>query len=842
MTAGTAMKRLVCFFDGTWDTPDQQNVTNVVKLRRATLKSDRAGIEQQVHYELGIATEFSGRRLSFLAGALSIGLGSRVRGAYRFLCESFEAGDEIYLFGFSRGAFEARSLAEFIAVAGLLRQESLDRIGQAWRHYRRYRHKPQHAKLHRLLQSTHFPVPIRCVGVWDTVGTLGIPFLHQGEESHVRALPDNVAVGLHALAIDEPRGAYRPLLWTRRRDAASPGSQIIEQAWFPGSHVDVGGGGAAHALSDAALLWMAERVGELTGLAIDTTSLRATTTPDAQCEQCLPTTGLYRASRLVPYVRLIKQDLRGVQPLRRLLLRGWRTNRLPREETSVNELIHESAARRLGNVVPMRRGERLIMRRYRPRSLIAVLGAARAAADAPVAARSPSERTVREPLPALAGWALFEWAAQPFYTLIVTFLFGPYFVNHFVGDPVRGQSLWAYSAAAAGVLVAIGSPMIGAIVDVKGRPKWRMGLLVLSFAAAMAMLWIAKPGSGSSTIALVMTAYIVASASAEFALVLLNGMMPTLVPRDQFGRLSGISWGLGYLGGLLALLLVAGLVAVDTETGRTLLQVEPVLKLDPSASESDRIVGPLCAVWVLVFSMPFFLLTPDLSQRRAGARVGDGVREFLGTLRTLPRHANIMLFLAARMVFIDGLTAIFQFGGIYAASIFGWQAVEQSQFAMVLVLVGVIGALLGGFLDDRIGAKAVIVISLLVIIVGAVGLLSVDKTHVLFRIPVAAKAQNGGVFSSPGEQVFLLFAIALAAVAAPAQASCRSLLARLAPADQVGQFFGLFAFSGKATAFLAPVLIGLVTAFAGSQRVGLATVLAFLCAGLVAMTFVREPR
>jgi UMF1 family MFS transporter len=540
----------------------------------------------------------------------------------------------------------------------------------------------------------------------------------------------------------------------------------------------------------------------------------------------------------VPYVRLIKQDLRAVQPLRRLLLRGWRTNRLPREETSVNELVHASAARRLGHLVPMRRGKQLILRRYRPRSLTAALGAARA----PAAARSPSDRTVREPLAALAGWALFEWAAQPFYTLIVTFLFGPYFVNHVVGDPVRGQSLWAYSAAAAGVLVAIGSPIIGAIVDVKGRPKWRMGLLVLSFAAAMAMLWIAKPGSGSSTIALVMTAYIVATASAEFAIVLLNGMMPTLVPRDQFGRLSGISWGLGYLGGLLALLLVAGLVAVDPETGRTLLQAEPILKLDPAASESDRVVGPLCAVWLLVFSVPFFLLTPDLSERRAGARIGDGVREFLGTLRKLPRHANITLFLAARMVFIDGLTAIFQFGGIYAASIFGWQAVEQSQFAIVLVSVGVIGALLGGFLDDRIGAKAVIVVSLLVIIIGAVGLLSVDKTHVLFRIPVAAKAPNSGVFSSPGEQVFLLFAIALAAVAAPAQASCRSLLARLAPSDQVGQFFGLFAFSGKATAFLAPVLIGLMTTLAGSQRVGLATVLAFLCAGLVAMTFVREPR
>src|SRR5262249_39053508 len=178
-------------------------------------------------------------------------------------------GDEIYLFGFSRGAFEARTLAELIAVVGLLRNDSLERVGQAWRHYRRYRDRPQHAKLSRLLQATHFPVPIRCVGVWDTVGTLGFPFLHHGRGSRISTLPTNVEIGLHALAIDEPRGAYRPMLWTRRRDAASPGSQVIEQAWFPGSHVDVGGGGAAHALSDAALLWMAERVAGITGLALD---------------------------------------------------------------------------------------------------------------------------------------------------------------------------------------------------------------------------------------------------------------------------------------------------------------------------------------------------------------------------------------------------------------------------------------------------------------------------------------------------------------------------------------------------------------------------------------------
>src|SRR5262249_8975909 len=267
--------------------------------------------------------------------------------------------------------------------------------------------------------------------------------------------------------------------------------------------------------------------------------------------------------------------------------------------------------------------------------------------------------------------------------------FGPYFVNSFVGNPVWGQALWAYAAATAGIIIAIGSPIVGAVADLKGGPKWRIGIAAVSFAAALAMLWFAEPGARPAMIALVPAAYIVATVSAEFALVLLNGMMPTLVPQHQLGRLSGISWGLGYLGGLVALLLVAGLIATNPETGKTLLQLDPVLRLDTSSAQSDRLIGPLCAVWLLVFSVPFFLLTPDRSARR-DAGIGDGVRSFLATLRQLPQHANIMLFLLARMLFIDGLTAIFQFGGIYAASLFAWRAVEQSQFAVILLVAGVI--------------------------------------------------------------------------------------------------------------------------------------------------------
>jgi uncharacterized protein (DUF2235 family) len=171
--------------------------------------------------------------------------------------------------------------------------------------------------LRRLRRDAHFPVRIACVGVWDTVGTLGMPFARRHLESRISELPLIVDVGMHVLAIDEPRSPCRPLLWSTKKNTVAPQHQIIEQAWFPGSHEDVGGGGPSSTLSDAALLWLAERIGSTTDLSIDFDALHAGTAPDPLGEQCSPTTGLYQLSRVLPCVRLIKQDLRGLHPLRR---------------------------------------------------------------------------------------------------------------------------------------------------------------------------------------------------------------------------------------------------------------------------------------------------------------------------------------------------------------------------------------------------------------------------------------------------------------------------------------------------------------------------------------------
>jgi UMF1 family MFS transporter len=440
----------------------------------------------------------------------------------------------------------------------------------------------------------------------------------------------------------------------------------------------------------------------------------------------------------------------------------------------------------------------------------------------------------------IVGWVLFEWAAQPFYSLITTFLFAPYFANVFIpGDPAWGQALWGYTAGAMGICVALLSPVIGAMVDASGWRKPWIAIASVLMIAGMATLWYALPGR-SDLILLVVAAYVVAGIAAEINGTLVNSIMPRLVPASQFGRLSGIAVAVAYLGGLLALILVAGFITAAPDSGRTLLGLEPVLQLDAGTREGDRFVGPFCAVWFLVFSLPFFLFTPDprpsLSSR---SPVADGLAALRETARDIANYGNVVWFLLARMLYQDGLGGIFAFAGIYGGTLFGWQAFETGILGIILIVAAMSGAAVGGLVEDKLGPKAVIMVSLLLAILGTVGVLSIDATHVLFTTEVVAKAPGSGIFASHGEQVFLLSAVIVGLVAGPLNSSSRSLMARISPPDKLAQFFGFYAFSGKATSFIAPIMIGLMTSLTGDQRLGVAVVIGFLVLGLLMIPLVR---
>ncbi|NOJ49654.1 MFS transporter [Bradyrhizobium archetypum] len=440
---------------------------------------------------------------------------------------------------------------------------------------------------------------------------------------------------------------------------------------------------------------------------------------------------------------------------------------------------------------------------------------------------------------AVISWIFFDWAAQPYFTLITTFVFAPYFAGFVAPDPARGQALWGFATAAAGLMIALLSPVLGAIADASGRRKpWIAGfgsLLVIG----SCLMWFGKPGD-ASVIPPLLLAYAIASVGVEFATVFNNAMMPTLVPPDRIGRLSGTGWATGYVGGILSLILVLGFLAASPDTGRTLFGLAPLLGLDPVTHQGDRITGPLTGIWFIIFVTPMFLLTPDYPARRPiRAALREGLGELKRTLGELPKQRSLATFLLANMIYTDGLVSLFAFGGIYAAGTFGWHTIQIGTFGILLAIAGTLGAWLGGKLDDRLGPKRVIAGSLLILLLALAAILLVDKDSILF-VPVAPPALGGALFSGAAERAYLVLGCLIGAAGGPLQAASRTLLIRLAPRDRIAQYFGLFALTGKVTSFIGPLLIGAITAVTASQKAGMALLVVFFLAGLALLTRVRE--
>jgi UMF1 family MFS transporter len=440
---------------------------------------------------------------------------------------------------------------------------------------------------------------------------------------------------------------------------------------------------------------------------------------------------------------------------------------------------------------------------------------------------------------AVVSWIFFDWAAQPYFTLITTFVFAPYFATSVAPDPATGQSLWGFAMAAAGMAIALLSPVLGAVADAAGRRKpWIAGFGALLVVASCA-LWIGKPGD-HAVIAPLLVAVALASVGAEFATVFNNAMMPTLVPPERIGRLSGTGWATGYVGGIISLITVLGFLAANPETGRTMLGFKPLFGLDPVLHEGDRITGPLTGLWFVIFVTPMFLFTPDYPARRpVRAALRQGLSELKQSLGALPRQKSLAAFLVANMIYTDGLVSLFAFGGIYAAGTFGWHTIQIGTFGIILAIAGTFGAWLGGKLDDLLGPKRVIAGSLLILLLSVAAILLVDKDSVLF-VSVAPPAPGGPLFASAAERAYLVLGCLIGAAGGPMQAASRTLLIRLAPKDRIAQYFGLFALTGKVTSFIGPLLIGAITAVTASQKAGMAVLVVFFVAGLGLLARVRD--
>lgn len=424
------------------------------------------------------------------------------------------------------------------------------------------------------------------------------------------------------------------------------------------------------------------------------------------------------------------------------------------------------------------------------------------------------------------SWMLFDWAAQPWHTLVVTFIFGPYFASAVAPDPVAGQAIWGWATGAAGVAIALSAPLLGAVADATGPRKPWIAVFGVFYVAGALGLWWAAPDTGAIPIAV--AAFVIGLVGAEYAAVFVNAMLPDLADREAMGRLSGSGWAIGYAGGVVSLVIMLCLFAENAQ-GVTLIGIAPLLGLDAEAREGTRFVGPLTALWFMIFAAPLFLYVPDAPRRgprRGAAR--RGLAELRESIVDLRRRPSLSWFLGASMIYRDGLNGFYAFGGIYAAGVLGWSVIEIGVFGILAAVIGAVGAFVGGRMDDAFGPKRVVAACLWGLALASALGVSVNRETVLFVIPVDA----GSALPDMG---FYVAGALVGAFGGALQAASRTLLVRQADEARMTAAFGLYALAGKATAFLAPLLIAYATSTSGSQQWGVAPVIALFLAGLAAL-------
>lgn len=494
---------------------------------------------------------------------------------------------------------------------------------------------------------------------------------------------------------------------------------------------------------------------------------------------------------------------------------------------------------------------------------------------------------------AIFSWCMFDFANSPFTTLVITFIYSTYFTKAIAENEIIGTALWSKGVTVSSLIVALLSPIMGAIADRGGHRKLFLLLTTALTIVASGVLYKFLPGQTME----VLMWFIIANIGFEMGMVFYNAFLPDIAPPGKIGRISGYGWSLGYLGGLLAMVVVLfGLVwpekpvlgfsqtseftqgelpswsdmSLDeirertafpvANTGDTLIEVRGlalndrgeisgIVVLGQYSTQKDtlslneveylseltgvdlsmfahsvdnniRASNLLVALWFLIFSIPIFLWVKEDKSRISKIQkdvIASSLRQLRETFHEIRRYRQIIRLLVARLFYNDGLITIFAFGGIYAAGTFNFSFSEIMIFGIVLNVAAGAGAFAMGFLDDRLGGRKTIQISLYGLIIATV-------------IAVL----------SPNKIFFWIAGIIVGIFSGPNQAASRSLMGRFVPPNKENEFFGFFAFSGKATAFLGPFLLGSLTEVFNSQRVGVSAVLLFFIVGSLFLILVDE--
>lgn len=424
-------------------------------------------------------------------------------------------------------------------------------------------------------------------------------------------------------------------------------------------------------------------------------------------------------------------------------------------------------------------------------------------------ATMPIKKSKNGRLLPLISWALYDWANSAFAAVIQTFVFAAYFVKSIAVNETVGSAQWGTVTGISAFVVAVLSPIFGAIADQSGGRKIWLGAFTLLCIVPTAFMWYLLPSHEYVWMALWLVG--IGAVGAEGAYIFYNSLLPELAPPSQLGRWSGWGWGMGYAGGMVALITCLFAFIYDSSSW---------FPLDESTAEPVRASFLLTAIWYAVFSLPLFIFTPRSPPsskpiRQAGI---DGLKQLWSFLKEIRKYSDIVRFLIAKMFYIDGLATLFAFGGIYAATLFGMSQTEVLQFGIAMNVTAGLGAASLAFLDDWIGSKKVILISLVgLIIPGTMALFVTEKWE------------------------FWTLGLLMCVFVGPVQSSSRALMARIAPEHMRRQMFGFYMLSGKATAFFGPLLYGWVTYMTGSLRFGMSTIIfLFLLGGAIVLTLPRR--
>ena len=438
------------------------------------------------------------------------------------------------------------------------------------------------------------------------------------------------------------------------------------------------------------------------------------------------------------------------------------------------------------------------------------------------------------------GWYFFDWASQPFHTLLVTFVFAPFFagiaadfyLNSGLGEEAadaKAQSMWSLCLTITGLIIGLGAPIMGALADTAGQRKPYIVLFTVMAVVGATALWWTNPDGSNLWWALI--AFGFGFIGAEYTLIFINSQLPTLGDEKDVGAISGSGFAFGYIGGLTALAIMLALF-VEQPNGKTLIGLDPGFGfLDAGQRQGTRFVGPFAAIWFAVFMIPYFMWVKDTGLERQGQGVGDALRLLGRSLKNLRHRLSLSAYLGSSMFYRDALNGLYGFGGTYAKLVLNWDLVSIGIFGIVGGISAALFSWVGGKADRFFGPKPVIICAVLGLIVVCITIVGMDREQ-FYGIALAEG-------STLPDTIFFGCGVLIGGLGGVLQAASRSLMVRHTDPAAPTESFGLYGLSGRATAFMAPALIGLVTTITQSARIGIAPVIVLFLIGLILLLWVK---